>query len=117
MRNFRRSGGATSEEFLEQGDKDVSERRGNEGAVDSHLGDTGSQVGAILAAVASDHGGEDFLEGRKRTGSEHLGPPERLLSVFHACRCAQLPLNRMLKARLEFRRQGREATMDFPGVD
>lgn len=55
----------------------MSERRGNKGAIDSHLRDTGSEVGAILAAVASDHGGEDFLEGGKRTGSEHLGPPER----------------------------------------
>lgn len=63
LRNFGRSGGTTSEKFLEQGDKDMPERRGNEGTVDSHLGDTGGQEGATLASVASDYGGKDFLEG------------------------------------------------------
>lgn len=85
LRDLRRSGGAASEKLLKQGDKDVPKWRGNECAVDGHLGDTGGQVGAIFAAVASDHGGEDFLEGRKSTGCEHLGPPVRLLSVFHSC--------------------------------
>lgn len=77
LRNFRRSGGATGKKFLEQGHEYMPERRGNEGAIDSHLRDTGGQVGATLAAVASDYRGEDFLEGGKRTGSEHLSPPER----------------------------------------
>lgn len=56
----------------------MSERRRNECAVDGHLRDTGCQVGAVLAAVASDHRGEDFLEGGKSTGGEHLGPPVRV---------------------------------------
>lgn len=88
LRDLRRSGGAASEELLEQGDKNVSERRRNECAVDGHLRDTRRQVGAILTAVASDHRGEDFLEGGKSTRGEHFGPPVRdIVSISYLFLC------------------------------
>lgn len=73
--DLRLFGGAAGKGPLEKSNKDVSERRGNEGAVDSHLGDTWRQVGAIPGFVAGDHGSEDFLERREGSGGEHLGSP------------------------------------------
>ena len=51
----------------------MPQRGADEGSVDGHLGHPAVEVVAVLAAVAGDVRGEDFLEGGEGAGGEHFG--------------------------------------------
>lgn len=73
LQNLGLQARSAGEQLLEDGDQDVSERRSDEGAVNSHLGHARGNVVAVLGAVVRDPGREDFLKSGERAGSEHLG--------------------------------------------
>lgn len=51
----------------------MSQRSRNEHAVERHLGHPMAEVVAVFADILRDPGREEFLQGRKDTGGEHLG--------------------------------------------
>lgn len=73
--------GATSEDLLENADEDVTQRGGNEHAVQRHLGDARAEVVAVLADIVGEPRGEEFLQTREHTRGEHLGAQRVLLQL------------------------------------
>ena len=71
-----------AEDFLQQSDEDVAERSADEGAVNGHLGDAGSEVIARLAPVVGNPRREKLLEAREGSRRKHLGAQRVLLEVF-----------------------------------
>lgn len=74
--------GATSEDLLENADKDVAQRGGNEHAVERHLGDARAEVVAVLAHIVSEPRGEELLQTGEHTGGEHLSAQRVLLQLL-----------------------------------
>lgn len=72
---------AASEELLQDVDEDVAERRGDEHAVQGHLGNARAEVVAVLANIVGKVGGEQLLQTREHTRGEHLGAQRVLLQV------------------------------------
>lgn len=74
--------GAASEDLLQDSDEDVAEGRGDEHAVQRHLGDARREVVAMLADIVGQVGGEEFLETREHTRGEHLGAQRVVLELL-----------------------------------
>ncbi len=69
----------------------MTQRRTDEGAVDGHLWHSRADVVAMFAFVVRNPGGQDFLQGSKTAGCEHLGAQRvtlKLLEVgLHRWKC------------------------------
>ena len=63
---------ASGKDLLQDGDEEVAEWCANECAVQAHLGDSGVEVVAMLAAVVRDPRRKEFLEREEGSGREHL---------------------------------------------
>lgn len=74
--------GAAGEDLLQDSDEDVAEGRGDEHAVERHLGDARGEVVAMLADIVGQVGGEEFLETREHTRGEHLGAQRVVLELL-----------------------------------
>ena len=81
LQNLGTQAGAAREEPLQDPDQEVAQWRADERAVESHLGDPRVDVVAMLAAVARDPGGEDFLECGEGPRGQHAGSKGILLEL------------------------------------
>ena len=61
LHNLRLQTSSPSKQLLQYTDQEVSQRRANERAVDSHLGHSRADVVAMLADIFRDPGCEHFL--------------------------------------------------------
>ena len=73
---------ATSEDLLQNADEDVTQRGGNEHAVERHLGDARAEVVAMLADIVSEPRGEELLQTGEYTGGEHLSAQRVVLQLL-----------------------------------
>jgi hypothetical protein len=76
---------APLEDLLESANQDVSKGRADQGTVDSHLGDTRSEVVARLAPVVGDPRCKELLQTRQSTRGQHLGAQWVALQLLEVC--------------------------------
>ena len=58
---------AAGKDLLQDADEEMAQRRGDEHAVQRHLGHTMAEIVAVLANIVGDPGREEFLQGREDT--------------------------------------------------
>lgn len=64
---------AAVEDLLHEPDENVAHGGADQGAIGSHLGDTASEVVAVLVAVLGEPRGHELLKTSEGTSSQHLG--------------------------------------------
>lgn len=90
LRNLRFERCAVAEQPLENSNQGMAERSADQGAISHHLRDARGEVVAMLAAVMSEPGGQDFLDTSQGTGREHFGAEGVCLELFEVglpCMC------------------------------
>jgi hypothetical protein len=73
---------ASLEHALQDTDEEVAEGRGNDCAVEGHLGNARGEVGARLAPVVGNPRGEELLQTRQSARGEHLGAQRVALQLL-----------------------------------
>lgn len=93
LEDLRLQAGATSEDLLEDADEDVTQGRGDEHAVQRHLGDARAEVVAVLADIMGEPRGQQLLQTGEHTGGEHLGAQRVVLQLLEVGLRRSIPRN------------------------
>jgi hypothetical protein len=93
LENLGLQASAASEDLLEDADEDVTQGRGNEHAVQRHLGDARAEVVAVLADIMGEPRGQQLLQTREHTGGEHLGAQRVVLQLLQVGLRRSIPQN------------------------